>query len=88
MLMLERSLVNGAQRLELTGWTASRLDWYKAQGCFTEIIRFQTRLFVALEGAPGTLARIGSETGQILPNGIISLIYCHKEIASAGIATR
>ncbi len=54
-LMLRRSLVNGSQRLELTGWSAARLDWYKAKGCFTEIIRFQTRLFVPLEDAPATL---------------------------------
>ncbi|WP_442800546.1 hypothetical protein [Sphingopyxis sp. NFH-91] len=47
-LTLKRSLVNGRQRLELTGWSAARLDWYKAQGCFTEIIRYQTRLFVPL----------------------------------------
>ena len=50
-LMVKRSLVNGTQRLELTGWSAARLDWYKAQGCFTEIIRYQTRLFVPLDGA-------------------------------------
>ena len=61
MLMLERSLVNGAQRLELTGWTASRLDWYKAQGCFTEIIRFQTRLFIPLDGTPRIFTRISGE---------------------------
>ena len=47
-LTLKRSLVNGRQRLEVTGWSAARLDWYKAQGCFTEIIRYQTRLFVPL----------------------------------------
>lgn len=57
-LTLKRSLVGGAQRLELTGWSAARLDWYKAQGCFTEIIRYQTRLFVPTEGAPSVLARI------------------------------
>jgi len=57
-LMLKRSLVNGTQRLELTGWSASRLDWYKAQGCFTDIIRFQTRLFVPLEGAAEVVASI------------------------------
>ncbi len=60
-LMLKRSLVNGSQRLELTGWSASRLDWYKAQGCFTEIIRFQTRLFVPLEGTAAVLTRISLE---------------------------
>lgn len=59
-LTLKRSLVNGGQRLELTGWSAARLDWYKTQGCFTEIIRYQTRLFVPLgEGAP-IISRLGS----------------------------
>jgi hypothetical protein len=62
-LMLKRSLVNSAQRLELTGWSAARLDWYKAHGCFTEIIRFQTRLFIPLEGAADVLARIGGDAG-------------------------
>jgi hypothetical protein len=57
-LMVKRSLVNGSQRLELTGWSAARLDWFKAQGCFTEIIRYQTRLFVPLEGAGGVIARL------------------------------
>jgi len=57
-LTLKRSLVNGAQRLELTGWSAARLDWYKAQGCFTEIIRYQTRLFVPTDGAARILARL------------------------------
>lgn len=33
-LTLKRSLVDGAQRLELTGRSVARLDWY------------QTRLFV------------------------------------------
>lgn len=57
-LTLKRSLVNGAQRLELAGWSAARLDWYKVQGCFTEIIRYQTRLFVPLDGASRVLAQI------------------------------
>jgi predicted RNA methylase len=57
-LMVKRSLVNGSQRIELTGWSAARLDWYKAQGCFTEIIRYQTRLFVPIEGAPSVVARL------------------------------
>jgi hypothetical protein len=59
-LMVKRSLVNGSQRIELTGWSAARLDWYKAQGCFTEIIRYQTRLFVPLEGAAGVIGRLAS----------------------------
>jgi predicted RNA methylase len=57
-LVLKRSLVNSSQRLELTGFTASRLAWYKAQGCFTEIIRYQTRLFVPLGSAAEVLARL------------------------------
>ncbi|MFN7100985.1 MAG: strawberry notch family protein, partial [Pseudorhizobium sp.] len=59
-LMVKRSLVNGSQRLELTGWSVARLDWYKAQGCFTEIIRYQTRLFVPIEGAASVIARLAS----------------------------
>jgi len=58
-LLLKRSLVNGAQRLELAGWSAPRLEWYKAQGCFTEIIRYQTRLFVPTTTAAFVLERIG-----------------------------
>lgn len=57
-LFLKRSLVNGSQRLELTGWSADRLDWYKAKGCFTEIIRYQTRLFVAPDTAHEVLAKL------------------------------
>ncbi|MFM2278141.1 MAG: hypothetical protein RLZZ444_372 [Pseudomonadota bacterium] len=59
-LMVKRSLVNGSQRIELTGWSVARLDWYKAQGCFTEIIRYQTRLFVPIEGAASVIARLAS----------------------------
>ena len=59
-LMVKRSLVNAAQRIELTGWGVARLDWYKAQGCFTEIIRYQTRLFVPIEGAASVIARLAA----------------------------
>ena len=55
---LQDSLVNGAHRLELAGWSAARLDWYKAQGCFTEIIRYQTRLFVPTDQANAILVRM------------------------------
>ena len=57
-LAMKRSLVNGSQRLELMGWCHDRLDWYKAHGCFTEIIRYQTRLFVPVNEASAVLARI------------------------------
>jgi hypothetical protein len=59
-LMVKRSLVNGSQRIELTGWSVARLDWYKAHGCFTEIIRYQTRLFVPIEAAASVMARLAS----------------------------
>jgi hypothetical protein len=55
-LTLKRSLVNGSQRLELAGFSPARLPWYKAQGCFTDIIRYQTRLFVPVDGAAEVLA--------------------------------
>ncbi|HEX8534388.1 MAG TPA: strawberry notch C-terminal domain-containing protein, partial [Allosphingosinicella sp.] len=57
-LTLKRSLVNGSQRLELAGFSSARLTWYKAQGCFTEIIRYQTRLFVPVDSAATVLARL------------------------------
>jgi predicted RNA methylase len=57
-LLLKRALVNGGQRLELGGFSAARLAWYKAQGCFTEIIRYQTRLFVPVDRAAHVLGQI------------------------------
>jgi hypothetical protein len=57
-LQMKRSLVNGVQRLELIGWSIERLEWYKAQGCFTEIIRYRTRLFVPVSEAAAILSRI------------------------------
>lgn len=57
-LVVKRSLVNGSQRLELAGFSAARLPWYKAQGCFTDIIRYQTRLFVPVDRAAEVLARL------------------------------
>lgn len=50
-LTVKRALVGGEQRLELTGFSPDRLDWYKNKGCFTEIIRYRTRLFVPVSGA-------------------------------------
>ena len=62
-LTLKRSLVNGSQRLELAGWSAARLDWYKAQGCFTGIIRYKTRLFVPRESATDIVDAICKSAG-------------------------
>ena len=54
-LTAKRSLVNGSQRLELTGFSAERLDWYKSKGCFTEIIQYRTRVFVPVASADAVL---------------------------------
>ena len=79
-LMLKRSLVNGGKRLELTGWSAARLDWYKAQGCFTEIIRYQTRLFVPLSQGSSIISKLQE---SVLPNGLEAAICCHMEMQHA-----
>ena len=57
-LNVKRSLVNGSQRIELTGFSPQRLDWYKAKGCFTEIIRYRTRLFVRTNEAARILTNL------------------------------
>jgi predicted RNA methylase len=43
---LQQSLVNGSRRIELVGFEPHAVARYKAAGCFTEIIRYKTRLFV------------------------------------------
>ncbi len=50
-LVLKSSRVAGKQRLELVGAPAERLSWYKAKGCYTEIIAYRTRLFAPDEQA-------------------------------------
>ena len=57
-LIVKRSLVNGSQRIELVGFSPQRLDWYKSKGCFTEIIRYRTRLFVPTPDAVSILANL------------------------------
>jgi hypothetical protein len=59
-LMVKRSLVGGEQRLELTGYAPDRLDWYKTKGCFTEIIRYRTRLFVPVSKASSVLPALAA----------------------------
>ena len=60
-LTVKRSLVGGEQRLELTGFSPDRLDWYKGKGCFTEIIRYRTRLFAPVSRASEILQSIAIE---------------------------
>lgn len=57
-LELRRARVNGSQRLELVGFEAGRLPEYKAHGCFTEIIRYRTRLFVPVDRAAEILGKL------------------------------
>ncbi len=57
-LTLKRSLVGGSQRLELTGFEPARLPELKALGCFVEIIRYQTRLFVPVPRAAEIMAAL------------------------------
>ena len=59
-LTVKRSLVGGDQRIELTGFSPARLDWYKGKGCFTEIIRYRTRLFVPVSQAAEILPRLAA----------------------------
>ena len=61
-VQLKRSLVGGERRLELAGFDPARLGELKALGCFTEIIRYQTRLFVPVTRAAGIVERLS--TGQ------------------------
>ena len=55
-----RSFRGGEQRLELTGFSPDRLDWYKGKGCFTEIIRYRTRLFVPVSEASSVLPALAA----------------------------
>lgn len=57
-LRLKRSRVNGEQRLEILGFDPRALRSWKAKGCFTEIIQYQTRLFVPVSQAQDIVAKL------------------------------
>ena len=57
-MTIKRSLVNGQQRVELVGCPAAQLAWLKQLGCFTEVIRYTTRVFVKLERIDAMLAKL------------------------------
>ena len=65
-LTIKTSQVGGTARLELIGALGQRLPWYKAQGCYTEIIAYNTRLFLAEPTAVGTITAIMAATRQQL----------------------
>ncbi|MBA3897130.1 MAG: strawberry notch C-terminal domain-containing protein, partial [Sphingomonadaceae bacterium] len=57
-MTVKRSLVNGQQRVELSGCPAAQLPWLKSLGCFTEIIRYTTRVFVPIDQVEAIMAKI------------------------------
>lgn len=60
--------VNGSRRLEIRDFPATRREWLKSIGCFTEIIQYKTRLFIPGDRASSIveqLVRTGTE-GNIL----------------------
>ena len=57
-LTINRSIVNGSQRIELVGFPADRLAWLKAAGCFTEVIQYRTRVFVPVALAEAILETV------------------------------
>ena len=59
-LSLKRSRVNGERRLEILGFDPRALPALKAKGCFTEIIQYQTRLFVPVTGAGEILEKLAA----------------------------
>lgn len=59
-LSLKRSRVNGEHRLEILGFDPRGLPSWKAQGCFTEIIAYQTRLFVPVSIAHEIVTKLAA----------------------------
>lgn len=59
-LSLKRSRVNGEYRLEILGFDPRALPSWKAKGCFTEIIQYQTRLFVPVSRAQDIVAKLAA----------------------------
>jgi hypothetical protein len=57
---LKRSRVNGEQRLEIIGFDPRALPSWKAKGCFTEIIQYQTRLFVPISQAQDIVSKLAA----------------------------
>lgn len=47
-MTIKRARVNGSERIELVGAPAAQLPWFKSLGCWTELINYQTRLFVPM----------------------------------------
>ncbi len=54
-MSIKRARVNGNERIELVGAPAGQLPWFKSLGCWTELINFQTRLFVPMTDQANTI---------------------------------
>ncbi len=59
-LSLKRSRVNGEQRLEVVGFDPRGLASWKARGAYTEVIQFQTRLFLPVAVATQAIAEMAA----------------------------
>ena len=57
-MTIKRSLVNGSQRIEFTGYPHQPPVWVQPAACSTEIIQYRTRLFVPTASADAVLANI------------------------------
>ncbi|MBB4000156.1 strawberry notch family protein [Aureimonas pseudogalii] len=57
-LVVRRSRVMDAYRIEVVGYDQSHLKHLKQVGCTTEIIQWKTRVFVPLQGNVETLTRL------------------------------
>jgi hypothetical protein len=57
-MTVKRSIVNGKPRVEISGAPAEQIAWLKAQGCFTEIIQYRTRVFVPVDRAADVLSAV------------------------------
>lgn len=60
--------VNGSRRLEIRDFPATRREWLKSIGCFTEIIQYKTRLFIPGDRASTIveqIVRTGSEWNML-----------------------
>ena len=59
-LSLKRARVNGEQRLEVIGFDPRGLASWKARGAYTEVIQFQTRLFLPVQVADQVIAEMAA----------------------------
>ena len=79
-LLLRRSRVMHANRMEVTGFGPNDLPALKAIGCFTEIIAWKTRLFVPVGSQP-----FGAQPSAGCSPVLDALLREHRAVASPEI---